>query len=363
MAAAERKSPNWIRLLVALFAGAAILWIVYLVRAVLAPLAAGLLLAYVLNPIVSFLERKNWKRVWATAALFGTVVLVVVVAVWVVVPPAVHSSTEFVKEIIPKVKEKLPLLYERLQKMVGKETLDEWVVRAEEHLAATGGRVARGLLGKISSGVQGAMTVISWLVLVPIYAFFALIGMDPLWRKVKEAIPAPIRPRALATLGRIHRANAAFFRGQTMICLIKAILGCVLYFTTGLPFWLLVGLFHGLASFFPFVGVSVTFVVVAVLAFVDVGLSWALVWPIAALMVLEVTEGLVLQPMILGKETDLHPVMVILAFLICGELFGFFGLLLAIPLFSAGKILFEEYVVPLYFEVGGHVSAQFTDDS
>lgn len=342
-------------------------WIVYRVRGVLAPLAAGLLLAYILNPIVNALERRGIGRVAGTAVLFvGVALMMGALAAWVI-PPSVRSSIQFVKDTIPKVKQKLPELHEKLEIVLGKDRTDALIKEAEDKLKEHGGdllgagRVAAGAIAaKIGAGVDGLLTVVSWLVLVPIYCAFSLVGMDPLWKKAQAAIPEPLRPRALATLAKIHRANSAFFRGQTTICLIKAVLGTLLYWAVGLPFWPLVGLIHGLLSFFPFVGVSTTFVLVAVLGYVDAGWTLGLVWPILALMLLEGIEGFLLQPTILGKETGLHPVMVILAFLIVGELFGIFGLLMAVPLFTAGLILFKDYVVPLYMEVGGHIGAELS---
>lgn len=442
-----RKPPNLVRFLAAIAVAILLGWIVYRVRAVLAPLVAAMILAYIFNPIVNALERRGWKRAWGTAAVLGSVLAAIVLVCVLVVPPAVRSSVDFTKSFLvgyppqevpyrdirvwhsenrlsvtwtdfaprtpvtsyrvflkvdgsemgpydtgmamrydtpmpdvrtvsvtvkaygeSRLQRTLPNLHEKLQSVLGQEALDDLVKQAEEllsahseDLAASGGKAFKFVAEKAASGVDALFAAISWAVLVPIYTFFALVGMDPLWKKVQEAIPAPIRPRALKTLDRIHRANAAFFRGQSTICLIKAVLGVVGYGLTGLPFWFIVGLAHGLLSFFPFVGVAATFFLVTVLGFVDVGFSWALAAPIGVLVGIELLEGFVLQPMILGKETDLHPVLVILSFMIVGELFGLFGLLLAVPLFTAGLIVFKEYVIPLYTHVGDHLSAEFED--
>ena len=444
-----RKPPNVVRFFAAVAVAVVLGWIVFRVRAVLAPLIAGLILAYILNPLVNRLERRGWKRLWGTVAVMGSLLAAIVGVAVLIVPPAVRSSVDFTRSLVighppvevsyrnirveragerlivdwsgftpekpvtsyqclvtvdgeaidpldtgletrvetsapagahvdvgvralreSKLKRALPHMHDKLQSVVGRETLDDYVAQAEdllaahsEDIAASGGKAFKFAIEKVGTGVGALLTAVSWIVLVPIYTFFALIGMDPLWKKAREAIPAPIRPRALKTLERIHRANAAFFRGQTTICLIKAVLGVAGYGLTGLPFWFLVGLAHGALSFFPFVGVATAFMLVSVLGFVDVGFSWALAAPLGVLVAIELLEGFVLQPLILGKETDLHPVLVILSFMIVGELFGFFGLLLAVPLFTAGLIVFEDYVIPLYTDVGDHLSAEFQDGS
>jgi predicted PurR-regulated permease PerM len=363
----KREAPSAARTVAALLVAAALGWLAYAVRNVLAPLAAGLLLAYALNPLVGFLERAGLTRFWAAVALFAAGAVLIVAAAWLIVPPAVRSSVEFVRDTVPKIREKLPELHQRMTQWIGEERMEAIRKEGEAHikdLTGAAGRTAQTLLGKLAEGLRSLTTALSWIVLVPIYCFFALLGMNRLWAFVQQAIPTPIRPRALATLARIHRANAAFFRGQTTVCLIKTALAIVLYGLTGLPFWLAVGIVHGLLSFFPFVGTTVTFMLVAVLSFVDAGgLSWTMVGPIGALVALELLEQFALQPMILGRETGLHPVMVVLAFLIAGELFGLFGLLVAVPLFTAGLIVFKDYVVPLYFEVGDRLSADLADGS
>lgn len=371
MSADEGRSN---RFSLALVLAIAALAVAYVVRDVLAPLAIGLILAYVLNPVVSRLERAGVHRVVGTLLTFTVIVAVFLVILVMVVPPAFRTTEDFLTETFlgdePKIKRVLPELQATLAKWIGEERAVNFIRNLRGEIDKRKGETGAPLKAAASlvvkaffASVGGVVLVSSYLVLVPIYAFFALWKMDALWRRIRETVPDGARARVLAALDRIHKTNAAFFRGQLSICAIKGLLVMIALWLLGLKFAFVVGLIYAVASIFPFIGVVAMFAFVSLLSIAEYGLVAKSLAPLGILVAIEAIESFILQPLIIGKQTGLHPVLVILSFMIWGNLLGLFGILAAIPLTVAAKVILEEFVFPLWLRVGEDVSAQLPKPS
>ena len=204
----------------------------------------------------------------------------------------------------------------------------------------------------LTGGISTLFSIVSFLILVPVYLFFLLKNLNPWWERLTHWIPRAYRTQTLSTLGRIHRANMSFFRGQIIISFLEGLIIFVglSLFKVGYP--LLFALLYAVASVIPFLGVITMFVGVELFVLADTGQFGMTFWLVAGLFgLIQVLEAAVFQPLILGKETGLHPMVIILALLSAGQLLGLFGVLLAIPLASTMKILFEDYVRPIFEEV------------
>lgn len=363
--ATDRTSRFILALLLAIGAIA----VAYQVRDVLAPLAIGLILAYILNPAVSRLEKAGVHRVVGTLIVFVTLIAIFLGLMMMVVPRALRTSEEFLSETFlgddPKIKKALPELQATLSTWVGEERAVRWIRTLRGEIDKRKGETTAPITAAAAivvrtffSSVAGVMLVLSYFVLVPIYAFFALWKMDALWRRVREAVPEEARPRVMAVFDRIHAANSAFFRGQLSVCLIKGLLGLLAFWALGLKFAFVAGLCYAVASIFPFIGIVAMFSFVTLLSIAERGFTGAALMPLGALALIEAIESFALQPWIVGKETGLHPVMVILSFMVWGSLLGLFGILMAVPLTVAAKIVMEEFVFPLWTNVGEDVTRQ-----
>jgi predicted PurR-regulated permease PerM len=161
----------------------------------------------------------------------------------------------------------------------------------------------------------------------------------------------------VATLGRVHRANAAFFRGQVTIALIEGTIVFVVLTALGVRFSFLFAAIYAVLALVPYVGIMTTFTITCLFVFVDRGFGGTLYAVMGLFVFVQILEGFVLQPQILGKETGLHPMTIIVSIFIFGDLFGFFGVLLAVPLASATIIVVQDYLLPLVREVTNEKAA------
>jgi predicted PurR-regulated permease PerM len=340
----------------------AVLALAYYLRAVFLPPLVALLLAYVLNPVIGALERRNVPRMASIGGIYVVLAGVLAVVAFWAVPAAFAQASDFAKDTFmgenPKINQLILKIEPMLARSVGKQKADEIVRAAREKLAGLNrdlphltGRIATEVLSFVTGGISTLFTVLSFLVLVPVYLFFLLKNLNPWWDRLTHWLPRAYRAQALSTLGRIHQANMSFFRGQITISLIEGMIMFVGLTVIKVGYPLLFGLLYTIASVIPFLGVVTMFGVVELYVLADKGMG-ATFWLVVGLFgLIQVLEAAVFQPLILGKETGLHPIAVILALLSAGQLLGLFGLLLAIPLASSAKILFEDYVRPMFEEV------------
>ncbi len=369
----------------------------YVLRTVFTPILLAFALAYVLNPAVKRLERIGLSRTLAILTLFaGTLIVLAAVAALIVPPATVELRSLYQMSFKGEPYGDLngngmydrgePLLrdingnglYDRsyLERAAdaARRSLRKWneahpdqavhpeelIKKLREGIQANLERVTGGiawaanrLFGLLASGLQGCLTVLSFLLLVPIYCFGFLSIYDRVHPAVLRLCPAPERDRLTRVLRRIDLGLASFFRGQVACGLIKGIVTAVGFALAGTPYGLLLGLLYGGFSIVPYAGGLLIFPLAEVLTVIDAGGFEAgrVLGTAAAVIAAELVEGALLVPLIFGKETGLHPLVVLVALFVFGQLLGIFGMLAAIPLTVLTKILVEEYLVPIVHEV------------
>jgi predicted PurR-regulated permease PerM len=242
---------------------------------------------------------------------------------------------------------------------MGLENWDQVVAAVKQRLssrwgdvAKTAGDVAVTVVGFATSSLAGFVATLGFVALVPVYLFFLLMNMNAWWERTTHVIPRAYRNEVLATLDRIHRANASFFRGQMTIAAIEGSIVFVVFWLGGMKLSLLFGLAYAVVCLIPYLGPFLWVLSALLFALVDTGGFGPVFWTVAGTFAgIQLLEGLVFQPVILGKETGLHPIAITLSLMIFGQLLGIFGMLLAVPLASAAKILLEDYVWPMFADV------------
>jgi predicted PurR-regulated permease PerM len=314
-----------------------------LLRPILLPFAIGMTLAYLLAPVVDRLEQGGLNR--TLAAL--TVVLLLVVGfaglVLVMLPALVGELRFFLDEF--------PRYVTRVQALVA-DTSRPWLhalmgqeVRIEEsasHAMATMGSAwLDEILRSAWSGGKAVFSLLSLLVVVPIVSIYLLID----WKRMTATLDGWVSPRHredVRILGReIHETVAGFVRGQIVICLILAVFYAAALRLTGLNHAILIGVTAGLISFIPFLGLGIGFVVASCVAIAQFWPDWTPLTAVAGTFLIgEILADYVLSPRIIGSRVKLNPVWLIFALFAFGYLFGFVGLLVAIPLAaSLGVVL------------------------
>lgn len=193
-------------------------------------------------------------------------------------------------------------------------------------------------------------SLLSWLLLCPLYVFFFLLEIDPMIAGIRRYLPAQQRDRIVRIATQTDRILSAFFRGRLIVCLIKGGLTSVGLLIFGVPFWFPLGMAAGFLSLVPYVGVWMAILPTALLSWLEHESLVHLGGLGAMFAILEAVEGFVLVPMFLGREVGLHPLTIVVTLLVFGKILGFVGVLLSVPLAAITKILGNEFVMPLVRE-------------
>lgn len=317
------------------------LLLLYILRGVMLPFVAGMAVAYFLDPACDWLEKKGSSRMVATTFITAGFFLVAALLLVLLAPLAFGQIVELFEKIpqyAAAVPDKIAPLLERLEPYIGKDGVAEFLTTLK---ASTGDAVkwlAR-LAGGLINQLEALANLMSLLVITPIVSFYLLRDWDHLVAKVDSWLPRAHVETIREQFREIDRTLAGFVRGQVTVCVI---LGCfygIGLSLVGLDFGFIVGFGTGLVSFVPFFGMLVGFVVGMGLAVAQFD-SWLPVGLVAAVFVAgQIIEGNFLTPKMVGERVGLHAVWVIFALLACGALFGFVGILLAVPVAAVVGVL------------------------
>ncbi len=325
-----------------LVAAAVLIGFLYLFSAILLPFFAGMILAYFLDPVADWLERRGLSRMAATVLILIMFLIALVIGLMLIIPVLASQLADFIG--------RLPDYMSRLQALVtGVDA--EWLSQRlgvdpaslrdglNSLLTQAGGFIS-GLFSSILSSGKTLIDIAGLFVITPVVAFYMLLDWDKMVARVDSWVPrdhlGTVRQIALD----IDRAVAGFVRGQGTVCIILGVFYAIGLTAVGLNFGLLIGLFAGLVSFIPSVGSLLGLVLSIGVALVQFWPEWHWVVAVAAIFFAgQFVEGNILQPNLVGKSVGLHPVWLMFALFAFGALFGFVGLLVAVPAAAAVGVL------------------------
>jgi predicted PurR-regulated permease PerM len=325
----SRAFTFWIALLAVAIAG------VVLLREILLPFVAGMVLAYLLDPLANRLERFGMNRLIATLAITGSLIVVVVVSIVLAVPIIVTELTNFIEHFRLYIRQLQELASDPnrpwLRKVVG-----EGLGSAEQsigELATLGGDWFTAFLRSVWSGGRALFSVVSLSVVTPIVACYLVYDWNRMIVVVDRLVPPGHRETVRALAREIDATISGFVLGQSTICLILSLFYAAALSLIGLNHGLLIGFAAGLISFVPYLG-SLSGLLVSTCVAI------AQFWPNGALILLVPTIFFIgqfladyaLSPYLVGRRINLNPVWLLFALFAFGYLFGFVGLLIAVPL-------------------------------
>lgn len=334
--------------------------LIWLLQGMLFPFVGGLAIAYFLDPIADRLERLGLPRWVAASVILLCFLFLFALAILLLVP--------LLGEQFNGLRERLPSYVASLQRILA-ELNQGWLGtfvgdRIQNIQKSLGDYVGQGaalvgtFLTSIWSGGQAVIGIVSALIVTPVVAFYLLLDWDNMVARVDSWLPRDHAESIRGIFRDIDRAIAGFVRGQATVCVLLGLFyGSCLTFA-GVSFGFLIGLCTGLASFIPYVGSILGFVVTVAVAVVQVWPDWHLPVYVAIIFGLgQVLEGYVLSPRLVGGSVGLHPVWLMFSLLAAGSLFGFIGLLVAVPVAAAIGVLVRfalgRYLASSYYT--GHV--------
>jgi predicted PurR-regulated permease PerM len=342
----------------AFWLGGLILLVVFLLvfRHILLPFVAGAAFAYALHPVADWLERRGLTRAGATGLILAGLTILVVAVLILIVPLLINQMIGLLIG--------LPDDLGKLQQLIAPTLNSQWAhflgidsnsIRASlGQFSSQGVGIATTVIGSLWTGGWALVDIISLLVVTPFITYYLLRDWSLMIVRVDGLLPVRHEHEIRRLARDIDHKIAAFVRGQLLVGLLLGIYYAVALGAIGLNYGLLIGLSAGILSFIPYLGFTVGFTVSIIIALVQFWPQWPWVAGVVAIFVVgEALESYVLQPRLIGPRVGIHPVWLIFALFAFGLIFGFVGLLIAVPLAAAiGVVLrfgIERYQAsPLY---------------
>ncbi|MGH8498080.1 MAG: AI-2E family transporter [Methylococcales bacterium] len=341
-------SQKW--LVLAAIAGTG--WLVYLLAPILTPFAVGALLAYLGDPLADRLETWKMSRTAAVSLVFLAMILTVLATLLLLIPVLEHQVGRMLANL-PRYAEWLegaliPWLNERFGLQARVFEVEEIVGILKSHWRQAGGLVS-AVAGSLS---RSGIAVAEWLmnlILIPVVAFYLLRDWSILLEKARNLLPKRLEP----TVTRLARESdivlGAFLKGQFSVMIALGVIYSIGLSVIGLDLALLIGMVAGLVSFIPYLGSIVGVVSACIAAIVQFQDVLAIIPVLIVFVIGQALEGMLLTPWLVGDKVGLHPVAVIFSILAGGQLFGFVGILLALPTASVIIVLMR-HVHDLYID-------------
>jgi len=314
----------------------------FLFSTILLPFIAGMAIAYFLDPVADWLERRGLSRTMATLLILVAFVLVFALALTILIPIIVNQFNDFLQQV--------PGYVEQFQKFITNtqnSIVPQWIRNQAgtikdnfSTIMSDGVSFVAGLFGQLWSSGKALVNIVSLMVVTPVVAFYMLLDWDRMIAKVDAWIPREHVSTVRQIAREIDQAIAGFIRGQGSLCIILGVYYGVGLSLVGLNFGLLIGMFAGMISFIPYVGSLVGLFLAGGVAIVQFWPDYAWIALVLAVFFTgQFLEGNILQPKLVGSSVGLHPVWLMFALFAFSVLFGFVGLLIAVPAAAACGVL------------------------
>jgi predicted PurR-regulated permease PerM len=342
---------------------AAVIAVVILLREILLPFVAGMVLAYLLDPLAGRLERLGMNRLIATLAIvglfvFGTVALVIMTA-----PVVVRELSYFINDFPLYVRQLRELATDPNRPWMSK-IFGEGLAYAEQsvgQLTTLATDWLSDFLRSVWTGSQALISAFSLLVVTPIVACYLIYDWNKMIAVIDNWVPPAKRNTVRVLAGEIDATIGGFVIGQGALCLILALFYAAALSLIGLKHGILIGVTAGLLSFVPYLGSLTGLVISTCVSIAQFWPNWSVIWIVPAIFFVgQSLSDYVLSPYFVGRRVNLHPVWIMFALFAFGYLFGFVGLLIAVPLAAAIGVLtrfaLQQYYASVFYTVSSAAS-------
>ncbi|MCI2400779.1 AI-2E family transporter [Aliiroseovarius subalbicans] len=310
---------------------------------VILPFVLGGAIAYFLDPIADKLEAAGLSRALSTALISVGALLIFIIAILLIVPTLISQAVSLVNtapELFTKLQtfltERFPSLMD--QDSTIRQSLDALGTKIQER----GGE----LVGTVVNSAMGIINVVILMVVTPVVAFYMLLDWDRMVEQIDHMLPRDHAPVVRQIASQIDTTLASFIRGQGTVCLILGSYYAIALMLIGLQFGLIVGFIAGLITFIPYIGALVGGILAIGLGLFQFWGEWWALGGVAVIFALgQFLEGNILTPKLVGKSVGLHPVWLLFALSAFGALFGFVGMLVAVPVAAVLGVVARFFVV------------------
>ena len=339
----EERLLAWPKWLSGLIGVLLVIWLLYQVRGILLPFVLGAAIAYLLNPGIAQLERRGWPRERAILVVFGVFLVALVLALVLVVPPLTAEARDLVsrydyyayqtRQFVMNAQETI-VTWGRVVGMVPEDVRRAFAnlgERAQEY----GGNLLRNSLGLLNR----SLVLVSLLVITPIVTFWVLRDYQKLGHQLLRALPEPRRGATVVVLSEINKLVGSYLLGMATMMLIVGIFAIAVLGIAQVSFSVLLGMMTGVLYVIPYLGFPTSMAVIALVMGVNGQGTGAILIVLGILMAGNIAFDYGVTPRIVGSRVGLHPLVVIFAVLAGAVLFKFVGIVLAVPVAGAIKVV------------------------
>lgn len=324
----------------------AFFWLLYLLSPILTPFVISLFLAYLGDPSVDRLQNMNFSRTLSVCIVFFVMLFMGLCFLFIVIP--------LLEEQIRKLFLRLPDIFNWLQfnllplihKHFGIDLNNINLDKIKQSLTGnwqTFGDILSRLLLKISASGQFVLLWLGYIFLIPVVSFYLLRDWDILVEKIAYLIPRTYEGLVIKLAKDCDKVLAEFLRGQSLVMVVQGVIYSLGLWFIGLEFALLIGFVAALVSFIPYLGFIVGFSIASIAAFFQFHDFIYIFYVLSLFSIGQIIESMVLSPLLIGDRIGLHPVVVIFAVMAGAQLFGFLGMLLALPVAAVISVLLRYF--------------------
>lgn len=327
--------------------------LVYLGASVMLPLVMSTILYYLLEPIVTWFERKGIQRVGAIALVFTLVLLGLLLVVANFVPMAQAQVISFIRNLpayARQVEKQIVLLLQDPRLAGFRPQLEGLVDNLSQKAvdyAETFSRDAVSWLGNLATTIAKVAVAI---IISPFILFYFLRDSQQMKAGLVSYIPTRMRPSATRILSGINEQLAGYVQGQVTVAIVVGIMFSIMFSLVGLPYAITLGVMAGVLNMIPYLGSFLAMVPVVILALVDGPVM--LVKVLLVFTIEQTIEGRFVTPLVLGSKLSIHPITIMFILLMSGSMFGVWGVFLGIPIYASVKVVVKE-IFTWYRQVSG----------
>ncbi|MCK4559585.1 MAG: AI-2E family transporter [Calditrichia bacterium] len=328
---------RFLRFLIAIIVLVVISWLIYSLSTIITILLLSALIAYILDPVASYLEAKGMSRVYATIIIFLLFFVTIGITSWTLLPGLLGELNTLQQGLSL---EDTSSLSKKVETFIGTNLgfINVENLEIEEKI-----RNAFSLLtDELLTILANLLSIISFVVIIPFVVFFLLKD----GRKMKKAfvhfVPNRYFEMTLNVLHKIDQQLGWYLRGQFTEAFVVGLLSVIALWLLDVQYFIIIGIFAGLANLIPYVGPVAGAIPAIVVTLVNGSEPVKILYIVVAFALVQLIDNVVLQPMVLSKSVNLHPLIIVFAVLIGGQFFGLLGMLLAVPAAGIIKVTSSE---------------------
>lgn len=313
----------------------------FAISSILLPFVLAFVLAYFLNPLVEKLQKRKWSRTASTAVVVSGFCLFVVSILLILIPVLQTQILAFmvkVPSMVAMLWAKIKIVISYTQQKISPEQMYQLSDAVSQTVFGVLNSIGTGLMNVLSGGVV-VFNVLSLLIITPVVLFYILNDWEVVSKKIKGLVPHKYENGAMSIWADINRTLSGFIRGQISVCLCLAVYYALGLSFVGLDLGALVGMIAGILSFIPYFGFLTGVLLSVLLAFSQEASLMMWIGLGIVFVIGQILESYILTPKLVGDNVGLHPVWVIFALLSGGVLFGFLGILVAVPVAAVLGVL------------------------